>query len=97
MTSQLWKIPNRIKEMTVRFLWVLKGTSDPILLFGLYMAISSSQRIAVFVNFVLSNPVDEGFRHAADLGGNGLHGGPKCWGRASVFEHHANRTFAHLG
>ncbi len=97
MTSQLWKIPNRIKEMTVRFLWVLKGTSDPILLFGLYMAISSSQRIAVFVNFVLSNPVDEGFRHAADLGGNGLHGGPKRWVLASVFEHDADSAFAHFG
>ena len=83
--------------MTVRFLWVLKGTSDPMLIFGLYMSKSSSQRIAVFVNFVLSNPVVEGLRHAAGPGGNGLNGEPKGSGLASVFEHHANSTFAHLG
>ena len=50
-----------------------------------------------FVNIMLANPVVEGLRHAADLGGNRLNGGPKGGVLASVFEHHADSAFAHLG
>ena len=50
-----------------------------------------------FVNFVLSNPVVEGLRHAADLGCNGLNGGPQGGVLASVLAHHTHSAFAHLG
>ncbi len=50
-----------------------------------------------FVTFVLSNLVVEGLWHAADLGCNGLNGGPQGLVLASVFEHHTNSAFAQLG
>jgi hypothetical protein len=50
----------------------------------------------VLVNFVLSNQVIEGLRHAANLGGNGLNGSPQGGVLASVFEHHADSAFHHL-
>ena len=49
-----------------------------------------------FIHFVLSNPVVECLRHAADLGCNRFDGGPPGGILASVFEDHTNSALAHL-
>ncbi len=46
------------------------------------------------INFVLANPIVEGLRHAADIGGNGLTGGPMGRLLAAVFEHQTNSARA---